>query len=104
MTGPNHIGLEPEYFIGPRVSTLALGLCLWGLPDRQSRRSGDAYDLDEACGATSHLEQRPSTCSLIRKQHRVQGSQALTAPGDFPAYTKLSTLRLNDLGSQRSPC
>lgn len=48
----NYIGLESEHFIGPRGSTLvALGLCLSGIPDRQSRRAGDAYGLGEAHGA-----------------------------------------------------
>lgn len=80
-----HRGLEPEYFIGPRAQPWPLA-CLWGLSDRQSRRAGEAYDLDEVCGATGHPEQHPSTCSLTRKKHRVQGSQDLAAPGQLSPY------------------
>jgi hypothetical protein len=92
----NHVGLESEYFIGPSGSTLALGLCLWGLPDRQSRRTGEACEAQVTWSSIL-----APALGLERSTEFREARTSLPLGNYFPMYTKLSALRLNDLGSQR---
>lgn len=72
-------GLDPQ-------PTLSLGLCLWDLPVRQSRRAGNDYDLGEAWEAQAKSRDTGTPLFL--------GNYLLL-------YTKLRALRSDDQSSHK---